>query len=59
MVSSPSGLARALLQDTPQKRLEERIQAQRKNIEIALKKTGRYELTDDEGRVFVIHTNGL
>lgn len=54
MVSSATNLARALLEDSPQKRLEKKIRDERNKIQTALKETGEYQLTDDEGRVFVI-----
>ncbi|HXJ95973.1 MAG TPA: hypothetical protein VMT20_24300 [Terriglobia bacterium] len=58
MGSSATSFARALLQETPQERLEKRIQKIRKQIEAELRDNGRYKLTDDEGRVFMIEKNG-
>jgi hypothetical protein len=54
MAPSPSSLASILTEDTPEKRIEELVAAKRGEIKAALEAGRRYELTDDEGRVFII-----
>jgi hypothetical protein len=54
MVLSPSSLASTLTEDTPEQLIEDLVVAKRREIKAALEAGQPYELTDDEGRVFMI-----
>ena len=54
MVLSPSSLALTLVEDAPEKVLEERVRGEGDNIRRELAKGESYTLKDDQGNVFII-----